>query len=57
MSTIGTATYGTSKYLVNIIQPNLNKNIHRVINSSSFLNGAATWEITQDMTSLILIYP
>ena len=44
----GTAPYGTSKYLVNIIQPTLNKNKHRVINSSSFVNEAATWETTQE---------
>ena len=48
VSTIGTAPYGTSKYLVDIIQPTLNKNKHRVINSSSFVNEAATWETTQE---------
>ena len=40
VSTIGTAPYGTSKYLVDIIHPTLN-NKHRVINSSSFVNEAA----------------
>ena len=48
VSTIGTAPYGTSKYLVDIIQPTLNKNKHRVINPSSFVNEAATWETTQN---------
>ena len=48
VSTIGTAPYGTSKYLVDIIQPTLNKNKHRIINSSSFVNEAATWETTQE---------
>ena len=48
MSTIGTAPYGTLKYLVEIIQPTLNKNKHRVMNSSSFVNEAATWETTQE---------
>ena len=48
VSTIGTAPYGTSKYLVDIIQPTLNKNKHHVINSSSFVNEAATWETTQE---------
>ena len=48
MSTIGTAPYGTSKYLVEIIQPTLNKNKHRVMNSSSFVIEAATWETTQE---------
>ena len=48
VSNIGTAPYGTSKYLVDIMQPTLNKNKHRVINSSSFVNEAATWETTQE---------
>ena len=46
VSTIGTARYGTSKSLVDIIQTILNKNKHRVIDLSSFVNEAATWEIT-----------
>ena len=64
MSTIGTAPYGTSKYLVEIIQPTLNKNRHRVMNSSSFVIEAATWETTQeeiqvsyDVISLYLSIP
>ena len=64
MSTIGTAPYGTSKYLVEIIQPTLNKNKHRVMNSSSFVIEAATWETTQeeiqvsyDVISLYLSIP
>ena len=44
---MGTAPYETSKYQVDIIQPNLNKNKHRVINLPSFVNEATTWEITQ----------
>ena len=48
VSTTGTAPYGTSKYLVDIVQPTLNKNKHHVINSSSFVNEAATWETTQE---------
>ena len=48
VSTIGTAPYGTSKYLVDIIQPTLNKNKHRLINSSSFVNETATRETTQE---------
>ena len=47
VSIIGTAPYGTSKYLVDIIQPILNKNKHHAINSTSFVNEAATWETTQ----------
>ena len=48
VSTIGTAPYGISKYLVEIIQPTLNKNKRRVMNSPSFINEAATWETTQE---------
>ena len=48
VSTIGTVSYGTSKYLVEIIQPTLNKSIHRVINSYTFVQEAKTWEIYQD---------
>ena len=47
VSTIGTVPYGTSKYLVEIIQPTLNKNINRVINSYTFVKEAKTWEIHQ----------
>ena len=48
VSTIGTVPYGTSKYLVEIIQPTLNKNINRIINSYTFVKEAKTWEIHQD---------
>ena len=48
MSAIGTAPYGTSEYLVDIIQPTLNKHKHRVIISSSFINEAATSKTTQE---------
>ena len=48
MSTIGAVPYGPSKYLLEIIQPNLNKNIHRVIHSHTFVQEAKTWEIYQD---------
>ena len=48
VSTIRTAQYGTSKFSVDIIQPTLNQNKHRVINSPSFVNEAATWETTQE---------
>ena len=34
MPTIRSPPYGTSKFLVKIIQPTLNKNKHRVLNSS-----------------------
>ena len=48
VSTIGTVPYGTSKYLVEIIQPTLNKNINHIINSYTFAKEAKTWEIDQD---------
>ena len=48
VSTMGTLPYGTSKYLVDMIKRTLNKNKHRVINSSSFANEAATCETTQE---------
>ena len=48
VSTVETAPYGTSKYLVEIIQPTRNKNNHRVMNSSSFVNEAATWKTIQE---------
>lgn len=48
VSTIGTVPYGTSKYLVKIIQPTLNKNEHRVINSTSFTNEAKTWSTEEN---------
>ena len=61
VSTIGTAPYRTSKYLVEIIRPTLNKNKHRVMNSSSFVNEAATWETTQEEIQVsydvISLYP
>ena len=48
VSTNGTVPYSTSKYLVEIIQSTLNKNIHRVINSYTFVQEAKTWEIYQN---------
>ena len=48
VSTIGTPTYGISQYLVNIIQPILNKNDTRLKNSSTFVNKARDWEISED---------
>ena len=48
VSTIGTPAYGTSKYLVSIIQPTLNKSLHRVINSKSFVLEAKGWDISPD---------
>ena len=59
--TTGTASYRTSKYLVEIIKPALNRNRHRVINSSSLVNGAATSETTEEQIQVsydaIILYP
>ena len=38
LSTIGTPPYGISKYLVDILQPTLNKNQHKLKNSKSFVS-------------------
>ena len=46
VSTIESLAYGTSKYLVKIIQPTLNKNKHRVLNLSSFVEKAKEWNIS-----------
>ena len=48
VSIIGTPPYGISKYLVDIIQPTLNKNQHKVENSKSFVSQAQTWKIEPD---------
>ena len=48
VSTIGTVTYGISEYLVNLIQPVLNKNKTRLKNSSSFVKEAKDWQISRD---------
>jgi len=43
VSTIGSPPYETSKYLVDLIQPTLNKNQIRVINSKTFVQQAKEW--------------
>ena len=48
VSTIGTASYGASKYLIKVIQATLDKNHVRVKNSTSFVNDAKTWEINPE---------
>ena len=48
VSTIGTPTYGLSKYLVQITQPTLNKNETRLVNSRSFKETAQHWDIEKD---------
>ena len=41
---IGTVSYGTSKYLVEITQTTLNKNKHCVTNSYAFVQEVKTWD-------------
>ena len=48
VSTIGTPPFGISKYLVDIIQPTLNKNQRKVRNSKSFVSPVQTWKIEPD---------
>ena len=48
VSTLRTPFYGTSKYLVNIIQPTLNKNHTQVKNSSSFVEESKSWSIGRE---------
>ena len=48
VSTIGKVPYGLSGYLVEKIQPTLNKIKHHVINSHTFVQEAKTWKIYQD---------
>ena len=48
VSTIGTPTYGISKYLINFIQHILNMNETRLNNSQSFVNEAKNWNISTD---------
>ena len=48
VSTIGTANYGLSEYLVKITQNTLNKNPIRLKNSQAFVEEAKTWTIASD---------
>ena len=40
VSTIATPPYGISQYLVELIQPTLNKSKYKITNSSPFVNEA-----------------
>ena len=62
VSTKDTPPYGISKYLVDVIQPTLNKNHHKVKNSRSFVSQAHTWKIepdeiqvSYDVTNLLMV--
>ena len=61
VSTIGTATYGISDYLVKLTQPVLNQNKTRLRNSSDFVTEAETWNISpteiQVSYDVVNLYP
>ena len=61
VSTIGSAPYGLSSYLVEVIQHTLNKNKTRLRNSASFVNEAKTWNISptevQVSFDVVNLYP
>ena len=48
VSTLGTAFYGSCKFLVDLLQPTLNKNLTRVKNSSTFAEEAKSLDISAD---------
>ena len=47
-STIGTSPHEISKYLVDIVQPTLNKNQLKVKTQRSFVSQAQSWKIEPD---------
>ena len=59
--TIGTPAYGISKYLVQIIQPTLNKTNNKIHDSKSFVHEAKDWKIepTESQVSydIVNLYP
>ena len=61
VSTVGTAFYGSSKFLVDLLQPTLNKNLARVKNSSNFAEEAQDWNISanevQVSYDVVNLYP
>ena len=61
VSTIGTPLYGISQYLVELIQPTLNKSKYKITNSSSFVNETENWIVksneVQGSSDIINPYP
>ena len=61
VSTIGTAPYGLSEYLVKIIQPTLSKSEISVKNSRTFVEEAKSWSINpnevQVSYDVVALYP
>ena len=48
VSTIGTPPYDISQYLVELIQPTLNKSKYKITTSSSFVNEAKNWLVKRN---------
>jgi len=61
VSTVGTANHGLSKFLVDLIQPTLNKNTTRLKNSRTFVAEARGWQIdpeeVQVSYDVVNLYP
>ena len=61
VSTIGTPPYGISQYLIELIQPTLNKSKYKIANSSSFVNEAKNWLVKRDEVQvsydIVNLYP
>ena len=61
VSTVGTANHGLSKFLVDLIQPTLNKNTTRLQNSRTFVAEARGWQIdpeeVQVSYDVVNLYP
>ena len=61
VSTIGTPHYDISQYLVELIQPTLNKSKYKITNSSSFVNEAKNWLVKRDEVqvsyNIVNLYP
>ena len=61
VSTVGTAFHGYSKFLLDLLQPTLNKNLTRVKHSSNFAEEARDWNISanevQVSYDVVNLYP
>ena len=55
VSTVGTVSHGLAGHLVQLIQPTLNKNETRLINSSAFVDEANSWNINEHFTDIMTL--
>ena len=53
--TISTPPYGVSQYLVELIQPTLNKGKYKITNSMSFVNEAKNWLLKRIKSKCLMI--